>query len=417
MSLTTGTVHTVIEKLNENNYAEWKTDLNGWMLEHGLSSFIADKAPVIPSEEGKLELFLAKRERAAGVIIQRLDKACQVRFITNESRANPNALWKRDRRPLSIHGSINSSKNIHEFSSNPKVDNTFLAEIVVRKFSDELEIARESLAEKRPLSLTVVLECLDKHKIEADEKKKKSDSIALSVRPRTSAALHSMSMSGEDCGKSRSKTLRGTNTRFPNVSEPMTLLNRKRPPLQTPISIDTMHDLPHLMGSIQSFTIHKTEGHTDSDDVFTYEVFDQNHSLNYKLKNRRGCFNMVEESKGDDGCVYNRRTHLLSRDQYSFDLPLYSKKETFRFEHKHGGFTGIIVHESTAQAMATILESDDTEVFCDHEYKLESNQVVPNQNLLGFLGLIIAAREEDRRNEGHAGIACNPHNSFNPAFN
>ncbi|KAG0148400.1 hypothetical protein CROQUDRAFT_654894, partial [Cronartium quercuum f. sp. fusiforme G11] len=71
-----------------------------------------------------------------------------------------------------------------------KIDDSFLAEIVVSKFPDELEIAKEILAEKRPLSLSIVLECLDKHKVEADEKKKKSDSVALAVRQRTSTVTY-----------------------------------------------------------------------------------------------------------------------------------------------------------------------------------------------------------------------------------
>ncbi|KAG0140418.1 hypothetical protein CROQUDRAFT_136698 [Cronartium quercuum f. sp. fusiforme G11] len=58
-----------------------------------------------------------------------------------------------------------------------KIDDSFLTEIVVR---------REILPEKRPLSMAIVLDCLDKHKLEADEKKKKSDSVALSVTHRTS---------------------------------------------------------------------------------------------------------------------------------------------------------------------------------------------------------------------------------------
>ncbi|KAG0142023.1 hypothetical protein CROQUDRAFT_673802 [Cronartium quercuum f. sp. fusiforme G11] len=45
-----------------------------------------------------------------------------------------------------------------------KIDHIFLAEIVVSKFPDELEIAKEILAEKRPLTLSIVLDCLDKHK-------------------------------------------------------------------------------------------------------------------------------------------------------------------------------------------------------------------------------------------------------------
>ncbi|KAG0142022.1 hypothetical protein CROQUDRAFT_50914 [Cronartium quercuum f. sp. fusiforme G11] len=94
MVTSTGTLHTVIEKLNENNYAEWKINLYGWMLEHGLSSFISGTSPKIPTDEDKKEEFCANRERAADVIIQRLDKASQVRFITKDNRDNPNALWK-----------------------------------------------------------------------------------------------------------------------------------------------------------------------------------------------------------------------------------------------------------------------------------------------------------------------------------
>ncbi|KAG0145411.1 hypothetical protein CROQUDRAFT_93888 [Cronartium quercuum f. sp. fusiforme G11] len=51
-------------------YAEWKTDLYGWMLKHGLSSFISDSSPKTPIDEDKKEAFLAKHERSAGVITQ-----------------------------------------------------------------------------------------------------------------------------------------------------------------------------------------------------------------------------------------------------------------------------------------------------------------------------------------------------------
>ncbi|KAG0151765.1 hypothetical protein CROQUDRAFT_650804 [Cronartium quercuum f. sp. fusiforme G11] len=89
MSSSSGTKHSVITQFNDNNYMEWRLDIYGWMLEHGLSAFIADKVPEPPSvtNEKKYKTFCAKRERAVGVIIQRLDKSLKPGFLTPETVA------------------------------------------------------------------------------------------------------------------------------------------------------------------------------------------------------------------------------------------------------------------------------------------------------------------------------------------
>ncbi|KAG0139280.1 hypothetical protein CROQUDRAFT_101808 [Cronartium quercuum f. sp. fusiforme G11] len=62
MASTTGTSHSIIKKLNETNYAEWKTNLYRWMLEHGLSTFISETSPASPTDEDKKEEFLSGKE-------------------------------------------------------------------------------------------------------------------------------------------------------------------------------------------------------------------------------------------------------------------------------------------------------------------------------------------------------------------
>ncbi|KAG0146742.1 hypothetical protein CROQUDRAFT_701041 [Cronartium quercuum f. sp. fusiforme G11] len=58
----------------------------------------------------------------------------------------------------------------------------FLAEIIVNKFPEDLDMAKEILVEKQPLTVEVVLESLDKHKLDADEPKNKVNFVALATR-------------------------------------------------------------------------------------------------------------------------------------------------------------------------------------------------------------------------------------------
>ncbi|KAG0151314.1 hypothetical protein CROQUDRAFT_27060, partial [Cronartium quercuum f. sp. fusiforme G11] len=195
-----------IEKLGDDNYSEWHLDLYGWMLEHGLSNFITDKTPTPPSviDEEKYDLFCAKRERAVGVIIQRLDKSAKIRFLNPETIANPNLLWKTIAEHYQSSEASNQARTFMNFlrivyvtlpqyitdtrqglskmkncGCESKIDESFLAEIIVSKFPEDLDTARERLTKKRPLEVKTVLDSLDKHKIEADERKKKTDAIAL----------------------------------------------------------------------------------------------------------------------------------------------------------------------------------------------------------------------------------------------
>lgn len=200
-----------IDKLTDENFSEWNLEVFGWALSNEFEAFIdleiTIELPVIPA---KLLLHHTNRKKVAGFLLTHLDQANKVRFVTNENKTDPTALYRAICAHYQSNESANQARvfmsflrvvfvNLTQFITDvrtglvrmtncdcaDKIDDDFLAEIIVSKFGDELDTAKEILAEKRPLSTKVVLDCLDKHKADSEEKSMKLESVALAARTRS----------------------------------------------------------------------------------------------------------------------------------------------------------------------------------------------------------------------------------------
>lgn len=72
------------------------------------------------------------------------------------------------------------------------------------------------------------------------------------------------------------------------------------------------------------------------------------------IKHRRGFLNRLEHSIGDDGGFYDRKPHVFRKDECSLEVPMDGRRETFLFEHKPIGFSGLVHQVSTGHAVASI---------------------------------------------------------------
>lgn len=182
-----------IPSLSNTTFATWKTQVLAYCMEYNLDDFLLkDTAPPPAADVDKLEAFESRRKKAAGILTRCMGQTNNNRFVNDDNRRNPRKLWLLLSNHYESKAADNQAKVYQAFCNfkfskdlltffdelnahlanmtsvglkvgipeKAHIHEHLLTEQIIQKLPESLSHFKDTLFEKRPLTLDVVKEHL-----------------------------------------------------------------------------------------------------------------------------------------------------------------------------------------------------------------------------------------------------------------
>lgn len=205
-----------IVKLTDDNYVEWKGDVTGYSMSHGLQDFInPNHIPIVAglSDESKTRYdeYLLCRGKAAGIMYSHLTEQFRIEVEAADLLSDPVGIWKHLKNKFQSSSADSKGRAFRSFlripfttlgqyikdvrkgislleacempTTNPLIE-PLLCEGIVFKLPDSLDTLVQLITDKRSketgLTMKTVLEMLDAHLVNFNERHQHDETVALS---------------------------------------------------------------------------------------------------------------------------------------------------------------------------------------------------------------------------------------------
>ncbi|EGF98792.1 uncharacterized protein MELLADRAFT_69080 [Melampsora larici-populina 98AG31] len=216
-----------IVKLNDDNYTEWKGDITGYLMSHGLQEFLVpNHTPVARAIAGEekinFEAYVTRQNKAAGIMYSYLTEPFRIQIESEGLLLNPVGIWKHLKEKFQSTSANSQGRACRNFlripfvtlaqyikdvrkgmsvmeacgcaTTNPILE-PLLCEGIIFKLPDSMETVVSLITAKQSesgkLSCKTVLTMLDAHLVDFTERHREDSSIALMTTTTAAPARYS----------------------------------------------------------------------------------------------------------------------------------------------------------------------------------------------------------------------------------